>query len=192
MSDNPLPTRRWTRIEYERLIDTGILAEDDAVELVDGQLVVREPRHAPHAAATQLVADALRGACQAGWHVRVQLPLALDPDSEPEPDVALVAGTPRDYVEEHPCTAALVVEVAFGSLQLDRVVKGALYARAGVPEYWIVNLPDDVIEVYREPAAAPDTPHGWAYASMQRLGAGAVVVPLGMPSARLSVAELLP
>lgn len=192
MSDETVPTRRWTRIEYERLIDTGILREDEPVELVDGQLIVREPRHAPHAAATQLVADALRAAGAAGWHVRVQLPLAIDPDSEPEPDVALVAGTPREYVEEHPATAALVVEVAFGSLQLDRTVKGALYARARVPEYWVVNLADDMVEVYREPGQVPGPPPAWGYTSVERLRAGDVVAPLAIPSARLAVADLLP
>jgi Uma2 family endonuclease len=97
---------------YDRLIELGILHEDEAIELLAGRLVVREPQRTPHATATQLAADALRAAFGVGWSVRVQLPIALDDESEPEPDAAVVPGAPRDCLREHPSAPVLVVEVA--------------------------------------------------------------------------------
>src|SRR5262250_124026 len=102
-----LRTRRWTRREYDRLIELGVLHEDEPIELLAGRLVVREPQRTPHATATQLAADALRAAFGVGWSVRVQLPIALDDESEPEPDVAVVRGAPRDYLREHPSAPVL-------------------------------------------------------------------------------------
>ncbi len=133
MGEPAIRTRRWTRQEYNRLIELGVLHEDEPVELLDGRLVVREPQRTPHAVATQLVEAALRAAFGTGWSVRVQLPLALDADSEPEPDVAVVQGAPRDHLREHPPAPVLVVEVAHDSLRADRILKGRLYARAAVP-----------------------------------------------------------
>jgi Uma2 family endonuclease len=192
MNPPELNTRRWRRVEYARLIDAGILREDDPVELLDGQLAVREPQHTPHVAATQLVSRALRTAFGSAWDVRVQMPVALDDESEPEPDVAVVAGSPRDYLDDHPARPALVVEVAHSSLAVDRNVKGALYARAGVADYWIVNLVDRVLEVYREPVASSSAPYGWVYSSIRRLGPDEIVSPLAAPLARIVVADLLP
>jgi Uma2 family endonuclease len=85
-------------------------------------------------------------------HLRIQLPLVLGEYDEPFPDIAVVSGSPRDYLSLHPTTALLVVEVSEASLKTDREVKGSLYAKAGIPEYWIVNLKERVVEVYREPA----------------------------------------
>ena len=127
-------TRRWTRREYDRLIELGVLHEDEPIELLAGRLVVREPQRTPHATATQLAAEALRTAFGAGWSVRVQLPIALDDASEPEPDVAVVRGAPRDYLREHPSAPVLVVEIAHDSLRADRTLKARLYARAGIAD----------------------------------------------------------
>lgn len=102
MSTLEVRTRRWNRKEYGRLIDLGLLHEDEPLELIDGELVVREPQHTPHATAIDLTQEALRSAFGAGWRVRVQLPVALDDASEPEPDVVVVAGAARDYLGEHP------------------------------------------------------------------------------------------
>ncbi|MBI4572140.1 MAG: Uma2 family endonuclease [candidate division NC10 bacterium] len=104
-----------------------------------------------------LTQDALRKAFGEGTHVRIQLPLALDPSSEPEPDVTVVRGSPRDYRDAHPSAALLVVEVADTTLSHDRDQKGSLYARAGVADYWIVNLVDQVLEVYRDPGPSPQS-----------------------------------
>ena len=124
--------------------------------------------------------------------MRLQAPLVLDDDSEPEPDVAVVAGEYRDYVSGHPSTAALVVEVADSSLGLDRRLKGGLYARAGLLEYWIANLVEGVLEVHREPRPAPDTAYGWVYRSVEILRSPASVTPLGAPGSLIPVADLLP
>jgi Uma2 family endonuclease len=117
--------------------------------------------------------------------------VALDDESEPEPDVALVPGRVRDYHREHPARPVLVVEVAESSLLLDRRHKGSLYARARLSDYWIVNLVDRVLEVYREPVADPESVFGWRYASRQVLRAEAFVTPLAAPSVRIAVSDLL-
>lgn len=184
-------TRRWRRVEYERLVDLGIFV-GERLELLDGLLVVREPQGSPHAAIAAQVGQVLASAFGAGWHPRLHAPIALGEDSEPEPDVAVVAGTPRDYVGAHPSTAALVVEVADSSLRLDRRLKSGLYARAGLPEYWIVNLVDGALEVHRAPRAAADAAYGWVYRSVDILRPPAAVTPLGALGAQIPVADLLP
>lgn len=184
-------TRRWRRAEYDRLVDLGIFV-GERLELLDGMLVVKEPQGSPHAAIVMQVGQVLRSAFGAGWHPRLQAPVALDEDSEPEPDVTIVTGAPRDYLGGHPATAALVVEVADSSLRLDRRLKGGLYARAGLPEYWIVNLVDGALEVHRAPRPAADAPYGWVYRSIDILRPPATVTPLAAPGARIPVADLLP
>ena len=182
-------TRRWTRQEYDRLIELGVLREDEPIELLAGRLVVREPQHTPHATATQLATEALRTAFGAAWMVRVRLPLALDDESEPEPDVAVVRGAPRDYLREHSSTAVLVVEVAHASLRADRTLKARLYARAGIGDYWIVNLVDRVLEVHRSPTGPRPRR---VYTDIRRIDPSASIAPLAAPTARIVVADLLP
>src|SRR5437870_12364196 len=108
---------RWTRHEYERLIDHGFLDEDDPIELLDGLLLVKEPQHSPHRTAVLLVAKALERAFGDGWFVQTQSPIILDDRSEPEPDVAVIRGSPRDYVDIHPTHPALIVEIAQSGLR---------------------------------------------------------------------------
>jgi Uma2 family endonuclease len=187
-----LETRRFTRVEYERLIDLEFFQPDERLELIDGLMIVREPQDAPHATGVRLVLRALRAVFGAGWTVDSQLPVALDDYSEPEPDAAVVAGDPRDYRDTHPTRAVLIVEVAESRLAFDRRRKASLYARAGIADYWVVNLVDRVLEVYREPVAAPAAPYGFRYRSVTRLGPTATVTPLAAPSAAIPVADLLP
>jgi Uma2 family endonuclease len=191
MSESIVRTRRWTRVEYDKLIETGFLGPGDKIELLGGQLCVSEPQNNPHATAISLGLDALQKALAPRWHVRVQLPIALDDESEPEPDLAVVAGGPRDY-SDHPSRPALVVEVAGSSLALDRTHKGSLYARARLSEYWIVNLVDRVLEVYRDPGPDAGVPYGWAYRVVQTLRPHEYAAPLAAPSARILAADLLP
>jgi len=184
--------RRWSRIEYERLIALEVLHEDEPVELIGGHLVVREPQASSHAVAIELATDALRRALGRGFRIRVQLPIALDDDSEPEPDLAVIAGQPRDSVHPHPAHPALVVEIADSRLDFDRHHKGGLYARAGLADYWVVNLVERVLEVRREPARDASAPFGWRYRSVTVLGPGAVAAPLVAPSSVIVVDDLLP
>ena len=188
----PFHIRRWTRTEYHQLARVGILLEDEPVELVDGQLIVAERKTPPHSLVVGLTADALRAAFGGGWFVRQQGPIALDDHSEPESDVDVVPGGPRDYLADHPDRPVLVVEVADSSLLLDRHHKGSAYARAGLPDYWIVNLVDRQVEVYRRPGTDPAADFGWRYLDVRTLAAGATVTPLALPEARIAVAELLP
>ena len=188
----PIPTKRWARVKYERLVDRAVFQPGDRVELVGGQLVVQEPQGSLHAVAVRLAEDLIRAAFGSGWEVRGQMPVALDDESEPEPDVAVCAGSPRDYLAGHPSRPVLLVEVAEASLAFDREHKGSLYARADVPEYWIVNLVDHVLEVHRDPAPSADAPYGWRFSTLLRLGATDTVSPLAVPLARISIADLLP
>lgn len=143
--------RRWTREEYERLVEGGVFHEDERLELIEGEILQMTPQNARHAATVTLVYGTLNGLLLEEYSVRVQLPLALGEDSEPEPDVAVVEGGPRDYLQEHPRTAALVVEVADSSLAFDRSKKLPLYARSGIPEVWIVDVAKGRLEVHRDP-----------------------------------------
>jgi Uma2 family endonuclease len=191
MESAPLfETRRWTRHEYGRLVDVGILTEDDPIELVLGHLVLREPQSTPHAAAVMLASEALRAAFGRGWQVRVGLPLALGLDSEPEPDVCVVRGAARDFLTEHPSSAALVVEIALSSLAFNRTVKAEIYARARIADYWIVNLVDRVVEVHRDPTVGRRRPAKYRVVSVVR--PGETLRPLAAPSARVAVGALLP
>ena len=185
-------TRRWKRIEYDRLIETGFFQPGDPIELIGGQLIVAEPQGSRHFAAVQAVEEALRTAFGAGWQVRGQGPVALDEESEPEPDVAVVPGSFRDYAAAHPSRPVLVVEVSESSPALDRHHKGSLYARAGLDDYWIVNLVDQVLEVHRDPGPDPTASFNWRYQSVEALERGASVSPLALPGARILVVDLLP
>jgi Uma2 family endonuclease len=154
--------------------------------------VVSEPKSSLHSTAVRLVAEALRRAFGAGWLVNTQDPIAADDESEPEPDVAVVPGSIRDYRDEHPATAALVVEVALTSLVFDRRHKGSLYARAGVVDYWIVNLIDRIVEVRRRPAPDPAADYGAAYQDIVIAQPGTVLTPLAKLDARIAVDDVLP
>ena len=189
----PEPVRRFTVDEYHRMIHAGILKEDDPVELLEGWIVPKMPRNPPHDVSLALTQAALAAALPPEWICRGQSAVTT-PDSEPEPDVAVVRGPIRRYVASHPGPAdvGLVVEVADSTLTRDRTLKARLYARAGAPIYWIVNIPDRQVEVYSEPtgpgASMP------AYAQRRDFAADAVV-PLvldGRTIATIPVAELLP
>jgi Uma2 family endonuclease len=188
----PPRTHQWTRAEYDRLIEIGVFQPGEPVELLGGELVVAEPQSSLHYTAIRLVEDALRRAFGSGWQVRTQGPIALDDESEPEPDVAVAAGSVRDYRREHPTRPVLVVEVSASSLGLDRSHKGSLYARAGLGDYWIVNLESRVLEVYREPVTDSAAAFGWKYSAVRMLGGDESVRPLAAPDALVRVADLLP
>ena len=183
-------TRRWSRIEYDRLIDLGVFQPDDPIELIGGELVVAEPQGAPHYTAIRKTARALERAFGPLWEVRAQGPMGLDEESEPEPDVAVVPGEPEDYGRAHPSRADLVVEVSESSLAFDRGHKGSVYARAGIADYWVVNLVDRVLEVYREPAPDAAAPFGARYARREVLDPSRQVSPLAVPHARIQVRDL--
>jgi Uma2 family endonuclease len=185
--------RLLTRHEFELGGRTGVFGPEERLELIGGEIVRKvAPQRPLHATGTALVQNALnRGFCL-GFDVRVQLPLALGLMHEPEPDVAVVPGSIRDYEREHPTGAVLVVEVSDSTLAFDRTVKASLYASAGIAEYWILNLPDRVLEVHREPAAMAEQPFGYHYRSVTRLIESDSIAPVGASQSALRVADLLP
>ena len=184
-------TRRWSRIEYDRLIDLGVLQPGDPIELIGGELLVAEPQGAPHYTSIRKTARILEKAFGPSWEVRTQGPMELDEESEPEPDVAVVPGEPADYGRSHPSRAALIVEVSESSLLFDRDHKGSVYARAGILDYWIVNLVDRVLEVFRDPAPDAAAPFGARYARREVLDPSRQVSPLAAPHARIQVRDLV-
>jgi Uma2 family endonuclease len=192
VATSPESMRRWTRVEYDRLIDLGIFQPGEHLELLGGHLIVSEPQGTLHTTAVGLVEDALRLCFGAGWVVRCQMPIALDDESEPEPDVAVVPGTRHDYVLAHPARPALVVEVAESSLIADRGTKASLYARAGIADYWILNLVDRVLEVCREPVTTPTEPSGGRYREIAIVHTGTSIAPLARPDAPVALDALLP
>ena len=184
-SDVSICHYRLSRVEYDRAVEAGAFEPDAKLELIDGNLHAMTPEGSRHALGMDLVADRLRGVFGPGFYVRIQHPLAADDYSEPEPDVAVVTGPMRDYRDAHPTSAVLVVEVSHESLRHDRTIKQRLYARCGIPEYWILALPESRLEVYRDPA-------GDGYRSVTHHAAGDEVAPLARPDAWIVVDDLLP
>ena len=184
-TSTPLELMRWTREQFEAAVQKGAFDETPRVELLDGYILampVQSPRHAVTVEDTRNVLSAI---FFDQYCVRAQSPFALDDFSDPEPDVAIVPGQHRDYSTEHPTRAVLLVEVSDATLAKDRGRKLRAYARNGVPEYWIVNLPESHLEVYRDP-------QGEAYGSCVVFRSGQSVATLTKPGALIAVADLLP
>jgi Uma2 family endonuclease len=181
---------RWTVDQYRRLDDLGFF-EDRRVELINGKLV-ELTTNPPHDTAVTLTCATLRAAFEPGYVVREEKTLDLGRRYQPHPDAAVVSGTERDYATQHPTTAVLVAEVCDSSLRYDRVVKGHRYALAGIADYWIVNLVDRQLEVYRNPSPDPDRPGRFRYADVTIVPADGFVTPLAKSDQQISVAELLP
>src|SRR5262249_4774247 len=159
----------------------------ERLELIDGLLVVREPQGTRHATAIRCVLAALRGVLGDAWQIDSQLPIALDLDSEPEPDVAVVPGDARTYRDAHPSRAVLIVQVAEASYRIDHEYKASLYARAGIADYWIIDLVREALEVHRDPEISAGALYGWRYRSVVTLRPPATVAPLLVPDAPIPV-----
>jgi Uma2 family endonuclease len=147
-ADGSAPADRlWTREEYDRLVDLGFF-NGERLELIEGRIYQMSPQRVPHSVAVELVDRYLRQAFSQGHRIRVQLPFRSGEGSEPEPDLAVIAGDDPRASTEHPSAAVLIVEISDTTLEHDRR-KAAIYAGSGVREYWIVNLVSRSLEVYR-------------------------------------------
>jgi len=177
--------RRWTRQEYEQLASMSFFDSEERLELIDGEIFRMSPQSTWHATATGKANEVRRKLYPHGHHTRVQMPFAADEQSIPEPDVALVVGDVGEYRDAHPSTAVIIVEVADSSLTHDRERKRRLYARAGVPEYWLINLSDYCLEVFRNPAREK-------YQFHLILAPAETIAPLTQPHHSITVSELLP
>jgi Uma2 family endonuclease len=180
--------------QYHRMIDAGILRENNRVELLNGLLVFKMSKNPPHNASTNLVQAVLLRIVPAGWFVEAQNPVTVAASkSEPEPDVKVVRGTPRDYANRNPTPGdvGLVVEVAWASIRADRTTKKKIYARAAIPVYWIVNLRARRLEVYTDPTGPDPAPD---YRSRAEYGPDdeVPIVLDGREVARVFVRDFLP
>jgi Uma2 family endonuclease len=182
----PPQVHRFTRDEFLRMADAGLFQEQRA-ELIEGEIIDMAPQRNTHALAVTLVLRELMKAYPGDW-VRCQMPLSLGPRSEPEPDVAVVPGTPESHAGRtgHPSAALLVVEISDTTLAFDRGAKHRIYARSGVTEYWIINLIAQTLESHREPDVA-----GERYREQQVLRKGDSIVPPSVATA-IPVDRLLP
>ncbi|MBI5854312.1 MAG: Uma2 family endonuclease [Nitrospirae bacterium] len=190
MAAQAVQIRRLTREEFDRLVASGFFHPEERLELIEGELIQMTPQGSAHASAIRLIEEALRTSFGTGHDVRVQMPLALLRDSEPEPDVAVVVGSARTYRDAHPNAAVLVVEVADATLEYDRGRKADLYARAGIPELWILNLSDRRLEVSRDPGT--EGVDRARYRTHLVFAASDSVAPLGCPGVSIAVSDLLP
>lgn len=143
-----------------------------------------------HATAIDLVAEFLRDAFGKGYFVRVQAPVDVGAVSQPEPDIVVLIGSPRDYRGKHPKTPTLAVEVADSSIQRDRLYKTKLYAKVGIEDYWIINLADNCVEVYRKPMNDADL--GFVYLEKRIFCEDELISPLAKPEGKIAVADIIP
>lgn len=191
-SEPPEPVKRLRVEQYHRIIEAGVFDDDDPIELLNGWLVEKMPKKPIHSVANGLVLDATATLLPPGWHLISQEPITTE-DSEPEPDVGVVRGKRRDFVDAHPRpkVVGMIVEIADTTLRRDRGIKKAIYASARIPFYWIVNLVDRCIEVYSQPTGPVKRPD---YRHKQVFGPNDSVALVldGKEVGRLRVKSLLP
>lgn len=181
-----LPQRRWTVDEYHRMIAAGILTTNDRVELLDGSIIEMVPQEPPHASTTSSFGNDFVVLFAGKAWVRQQLPVTIAPDSEPEPDIAVVKIDPRRYRDRHPISQEvyLLVEVADSTLSYDRTRKTKVYAEASIPEYWVINVKQRQVLVFRDP-------QGDRYQVEQVFGLGDAIAPVAFPEVVVELSNFL-
>src|SRR5262245_37488730 len=183
----PEPGGPFTVERYFALVTEGVLEPDDRVELLEGVVVAMAPHDTPHASGVARVTRVLIKALDERAVIRTQLSFIAGRYSVPEPDIAVVPGRYEDYDHEHPRSAHLVVEVADSSLKQDRLTKAMVYAAAGVPEYWIVNVVHGQVEVYRDPDR-----RARRYRSVTVVRRGEHIALVAFPDVSIAAGDLLP
>ncbi len=187
-----LPLRRFTVSEYHRMIEAGVLYEGERGELMDGVIIQQMPQKSTHSAViNQMVEPFYPLALEGKVKVRVQTPIILTDDTEPEPDLALVKRREDNYFTAHPSPddTLLLIEVSDTTLAYDTEIKLPRYAAVGIPEVWIANLVDNRIEVYRDPIKLPDGTS--IYRVRTNFVKGETLAPQAFPSLKIAVAEVL-
>ena len=179
--------REWTVAEYHQMIEAGILGADEQIELIEGKIVEMSPQGPPHATTTGCVSEYFTQLLGNRVAIRIQVPVTLQPKSEPEPDIALVLPPQRRYRDHHPTEREifLVIEIADSTIIGDREVKRKMYAKAGIADYWVIDVKNSYLFVFRNP-------RGETYLQEIELGRGDRVMPLAFPDVSVSVDELLP
>src|SRR5258708_2478763 len=186
---DPRP-RLWTREEYYRMGEIGLFRGQRA-ELIEGEIMVLSPQNWPHSSTVDRVCEVLKQLVGGGVWVRTQMPVNFGAASDPEPDISVVIGRRDDYAD-HPTAAHFIIEVIDTTSDYDRGRKASLYSRIGVADYWIVNLVDLQVEVYRQPVPDPTQYYGHGYGSQKIHKPGDTVTPVAFPSIGVPVADLLP
>ncbi len=186
----PTPMR-WTCEQFHNMGDAGLL-EGRSVILVDGEILDMPNPNPPHNGLVGVVDFKLREVFHTGYWNRIQSSFATSLNTDPVPDVAVVVGSPRDYLQRDPTTAVLVVEVADSSLTYDIGPKSNLYAAAGIADYWVVDVNGGQLFVFRDPVADASAARGFRYNTVLTLARGQLVTPLAAPTATVPVSDLLP
>lgn len=182
----------WTAVQYEELGEVGVIGPEERVELIDGEILAMSPQKGLHADDIMYALQALRKRFEPEDHVRCQLPLRSSVHSEPEPDIAVIAGPFEESEGAHPSTALLIAEVSDTTLRFDQREKASLYAAAGVPDYWISDLRNVRLIVFRDPVPDLSARHGFSYRVIKAYGLDEEVAPLARPDRPLKVKDLFP
>lgn len=181
----PTKAKLWTVDDYHRMVEARILTQSDRVELLEGQIIEMNPQLPPHAATTQRAFRYLDRLLEPTAYVRMQLPVTLKPKSEPEPDIAVVRIDSNEYGDRHPVPndIFLIIEVADSTLLGDRQQKALIYAKADIPDYWILDVNTRQVYVFREP-----TPGGYQQETI--LAANTVLAPVAFPHITIPLNQL--
>lgn len=187
ITEAPFTLRQWTAKEYQKLGEMGFFHPEERVELISGNIIRMSAKGTAHTSATRRTATLLRALLENLAAVYTQDPIALDDNSQPEPDIAVVRIDPLDYATHHPTPSEvyLIIEVADSSLAYDREIKAKIYARSGIADYWVLNVNDRQLHVFREPADD-------GYQSEVILGENASISPLQFPAFNIAIGEMLP
>ena len=186
---SPRP-KRYSVAEFHQMCESGMF-DDCKPMLINGEVWEMAKPGPAHNMSVGLTDTALRKIFSTGYWVRIQMPLVLGQRSDPEPDIAIVTGSPRDY-PTNPTTAALVVEVADTSLDMDTGDKARLYAAAGILDYWVIDLNNRLLILHRDPRPDTANPFGASYTTVTSSSPGQNVNPLASPQASINVADLIP
>ena len=187
ITEAPFTLRKWTVKEYQKLGEMGFFHPEERVELLSGNIITISAKGTANTSATRRTANLLRDILGNQVDVYYKSPIALDNNSEPEPDIAIVRIDPFDYATHHPTPSEvyLIIEVADSSLTYDREIKAKAYARSGIADYWVLNVNERQLHVFREPAVD-------GYQSELILGENGSISPLQFPTVNIAIGEMLP
>ena len=191
VQEDSIKSFQWTQEKYYQMADLGFF-QGKRVELIEGEIIEISPMNKPHATAIRILLSIFNKLFPNGYLVDSQLPMSFSKISEPEPDIAVIKGQIKDFAESHPKTAELIIEVSDATLYYDRNRKASLYAKNKIQDYWILNLKNKRLEVYRCPIKDKTMFYGFGYAESFIFTENDEASPLAKPDAKIKIADLLP